>query len=150
MFLHPQVLLPAHGCYAVQSAHKPLWHPTRNGTGGVIPLAEAITQISFLEFLQRFGILIAPPQSPQSPVSNSLLEAAVQTTTPCKRLSECVYADICSSRHAFVRCGRSDVFLWCPLPYYWMLPAQTNHTAQHFVSACLYADGFSLSFLVFC
>ena len=57
--------------------------PTRNGTGGVIPLAEAITQISFLEFLQRFGVSIAPPQSPQPPVSNSLLEAAVQTTTPC-------------------------------------------------------------------
>ena len=56
---------------------------TRNGTGGVIPLAEAITQISFLEFLQRFGVLIAPPQPPQPPVSNSLLEAAVQTTTPC-------------------------------------------------------------------
>ena len=49
--------------------------PTRNGTGGVIPLAEAITQISFLEFLKRFGVSIAPPQPPQSPVSNSLLEA---------------------------------------------------------------------------
>ena len=57
--------------------------PTRYGTGGVIPLAEAITQISFLEFLQRFGVSIAPPQPPQPPVSNSLLEAAVQTTTPC-------------------------------------------------------------------
>ena len=57
--------------------------PTRNGTGGVIPLAEAIKQISFLEFLQRFGVSIAPPQPPQPPVSNSLLEAAVQTTTPC-------------------------------------------------------------------
>ena len=57
--------------------------PTRNGTGGVIPLAEAITQISFLEFLQHFGVSIAPPQPPQPPVSNSLLEAAVQTTTPC-------------------------------------------------------------------
>ena len=57
--------------------------PTRNGTGGVIPLAEAITQISFLEFLQRFGVSIAPPQPPQPPFSNSLLEAAVQTTTPC-------------------------------------------------------------------
>ena len=57
--------------------------PTRNGTGGVIPLAEAITQISFLEFLQRFGVSIAPPQPSQPPVSNSLLEAAVQTTTPC-------------------------------------------------------------------
>ena len=57
--------------------------PTRNGTGGVIPLAEAITQISFLEFLQRFGVSIAPPQPPQPPVSTLLLEAAVQTTTLC-------------------------------------------------------------------
>ena len=57
--------------------------PTRNGTGGVIPLAEAITQISFLEFLQPFGVSIAPPQPPQPPVSNLLLESAQQTTTPC-------------------------------------------------------------------
>ena len=57
--------------------------PLRNGTGGVMPLAEAITQLSFLEFLQRCGVSIAPPQSSQPPVSISLLEAAVQTTTPC-------------------------------------------------------------------
>ena len=57
--------------------------PTRNGTGGVMPLAEAITQLSFLEFLQRCGVSIAPPQPSQPPVSISLLEAAVQTTTPC-------------------------------------------------------------------
>ena len=57
--------------------------PTRNGTGGVMPLAEAISQLSFLEFLQRFGVSIAPPQPPQPPVSCSLLDAAVQTTTPC-------------------------------------------------------------------
>ena len=57
--------------------------PTRNGTGGVMPLAEAITQLSFLEFLQRCGVSIAPPQPSQPPVSISLLDAAVQTTTPC-------------------------------------------------------------------
>ena len=35
--------------------------PTRNGTGDVMPLAEAITQLSFIEFLQRCGVSIAPP-----------------------------------------------------------------------------------------
>ena len=57
--------------------------PTRNGTEGVMLLAEAITQLSFLEFLQRCGVSIAPPQPSQPPVSISLLEAAVQTTPPC-------------------------------------------------------------------
>ena len=64
--------------------------PTRNGTGGVIPLAEAITHISLLEFLQRCGVSIAPHQPSQPPVSNSLLEAAVQTTTPCKSPRMCL------------------------------------------------------------
>ena len=54
--------------------------PTRNVTGDVMPLAEAITQLSFLEFLQRRGIPIAPPQPSQLPVPISLLDAAVQTT----------------------------------------------------------------------
>ena len=57
--------------------------PTRNGTGDVMPLAEAITQLSFLEFLQRCGVSIAPPQPSQPPVPTSLQDAAVQTTPPC-------------------------------------------------------------------
>ena len=57
--------------------------PTRNVTGDVMPLAEAITQLSFLEFLQRCGVSIAPPQPSQLPVPISLLDAAVQTTSPC-------------------------------------------------------------------
>ena len=48
-----------------------------------MPLAEAVTQLSFLEFLQRCGLLIAPPQPPQLPVPISPLDAAVQTTSPC-------------------------------------------------------------------
>ena len=47
-----------------------------------MPLAEAVTQLSFLEFLQRCGLLIAPPQPPQLPVLISLLDAAVKTTPP--------------------------------------------------------------------
>ena len=53
--------------------------PIRNGTGGGMPLAEAITQLSFLEFLQRCGVSIAPPQSSQPTV----LDAIVQTAPPC-------------------------------------------------------------------
>ena len=48
-----------------------------------MPLAEAIPQLSFLEFLQRCGIPIAPPQPSQLSVSISPLDAAVQTTAPC-------------------------------------------------------------------
>ena len=45
-------------------------------------LAEAVTQLSFLKFLQRCNLLIAPPQPPQLPVPISLLDAAVLTTPP--------------------------------------------------------------------
>ena len=57
--------------------------PTRNVTGDAMPLAEANTQLSFLEFLQRCGIPITPPQPSQLSVSMSPLDAAVQTTPPC-------------------------------------------------------------------
>ena len=57
--------------------------PTRNVTGDVMCLAEAITQLSFIEFLQRCGIPIAPPQQSQLQVPISLLDATVQTTPPC-------------------------------------------------------------------
>ena len=45
-------------------------------------LAEAVTQLSFLEFLQRCNLSIAPPQPPQLPVLILSLDAAVQTTPP--------------------------------------------------------------------
>ena len=48
-----------------------------------MPLAEAVTQLSFLEFLQRCNLLIAPLQPSQLPVPISPLDAAVQTSSPC-------------------------------------------------------------------
>ena len=56
--------------------------PTRNVTGEAMPtsLAEAVTQLSFLEFFQRCNLLIAPLQPSQLPVPISLLDAAMQTT----------------------------------------------------------------------
>ena len=47
-----------------------------------MPLAEAITQLSFLEFLQRCGVSIGPLQPSQLPVAISLLDPAVQATPP--------------------------------------------------------------------
>ena len=55
--------------------------PTRNVTSEVMPLAEAVTQFLFFEFLQRCGLLIDPPQLHQIPVPISTLDAAMQTTS---------------------------------------------------------------------
>ena len=59
---------------------------TRNVTGEAMPtsLAEALTQLSFLEFVQRCNLLIAPSQPTQLPVPISLLDVAVQTASPCE------------------------------------------------------------------
>ena len=56
--------------------------PIRNDTGDVMPLAQAIMQLSFLEFLQHCGVPLAPSQPSQLPVPISLLDAAVQTNPP--------------------------------------------------------------------
>ena len=60
--------------------------PTRNVTGEAMPtsLAEALTQLSFLEFVQRCNLLIPPSQPTQLPVPISLLDVAVQTASPCE------------------------------------------------------------------
>ena len=60
--------------------------PTRNVTGEAMPtsLAEALTQLSFLEFVQRCNFLIAPLQPIQLLVPISPLDVAVQTTSPCE------------------------------------------------------------------
>ena len=122
--------------------------PTRNGTGDVMPLAEAITQLSFLEFLQRCGVSIAPPQPSQPPVPISLLYAAVQTTPPCDVSQEVStqtsdQQDTLSYDVAVQTSSHGAHIL--------SLDAAAQTTSPSTLSsACLYADGFSLSFLVFC
>ena len=83
MLLHPQVLFPAHCYHAVHSAHKSLWFPPDMAQVMTCRSLKAITQLSFLEFLQRCGVPIAPPQPSRPPVSISLQDATVQTTPPC-------------------------------------------------------------------
>ena len=60
--------------------------PPRNVTGEAMPTSfvEALTQLSFLEFVQRCNLLIAPSQPTQLPASVSLMDVAVQTASPCE------------------------------------------------------------------
>ena len=60
--------------------------PPRNVTGEAMPTSfvEALTHLSFLEFVQRCNLLIAPSQPTQLPASVSLMDVAVQTASPCE------------------------------------------------------------------
>ena len=62
MVLLLQELFPAHCSHAVQSAHKSLRIPPEMAHSDVMPVAEVITQLSLLDFLQRCGVSIAPLQ----------------------------------------------------------------------------------------
>ena len=82
--------------------------PTRNGTGDVMPLAEAITQLSFLEFFQRCGISIAPLH--QSPFHS--------WTLLCRRLNLVTSLRMCPRRRLISRSPRYLVMWQCrPLPH---------------------------------
>ena len=122
--------------------------PTRYGTGDDMPLADAITQLSFLEFLQRCGVSIALPRPSQPPVSISLQDATVQTTPPCD-VSHQVSTQT-SVQQDMLSC---DVAVQTSFSWYSYLILGcccADDPTQYLFSACLYADGFSLSFLVFC
>ena len=60
--------------------------PTRTVTDEAMPTSfvEALTQLSFLEFVQRCNLLIAPSQPTQRPAPVSLIDVAVQTASPCE------------------------------------------------------------------
>ena len=77
--VHPRA--SAHSYYTATSAHLFLRAP---GEAMPTSLAEALTQLSFLEFVQRCNLCIAPSQSTQLPASASLIDVAVQTAAPCE------------------------------------------------------------------
>ena len=84
--LRPHAPRLAHSYYMATSGSPVLAGPTRNVTGEAMPTSfdEALTQLSFLEFVQRCNVLTAPSQSTQLPASVSLVDVAVQTAAPCE------------------------------------------------------------------
>ena len=60
--------------------------PTRYVTGETMPTSfdVALTQLSFLEFVQRCNVLAIPSRSTHLPAPVSLVDVAVQTASPCE------------------------------------------------------------------
>ena len=140
--VHPQVSTQATNgttssgsAFGPQLPHGPisspvLAGPTRNVTGEAMPtsLAEAVTQLSFLEFLQRCNLLIAPLQPAQLPVSISLLDAAVQTTSPCDASQDASTqtSDQPVSSLSFDVAVQTSFHV--STPHLWTLPCRRSHT----------------------
>ena len=102
--------------------------PTRNVTGDVTPLAEAITQLSFLEFLQRCNLLIAPPQPPQLPVPTLLCRQPHLVTS----LRMCPRRRLISRSPRYLLTWQCRRFSTVPAPHPWMLPCRRSHTVLCF------------------
>ena len=104
--------------------------PTRNVTGEALPtsLAEAVTQLSFLEFLQRCNLLIAFLQPPQLPVPSSLLDAAVQTTSPCDASQDASTQTSDQHVSSFLLTWQCRRLSTVSTPHFWMLLCRRSHT----------------------
>ena len=150
MLLHPQVSLPAH-CYhasAVQLTSHCGTHPemAQEVSSRLQKPSRRSPSSSFYSASVSQLLLLSPPQPPVSQLHFWMLL--------CRRLHLVTSPRMCLRRRLINR-TRFGV-MWpsrrlsmVPLPYRWMLPAQTTSPST-LVSACLYADWFSLSFLVFC
>ena len=101
--------------------------PIRNVTGDVMPLAQAITQLSFLEFLQHCGVPLAPPQPSQLPVlSHSWMLL-------CRQTHLVTSFRMCPRRRLINRTPRFRLMWQCrrlptvSISYPWMLPCRRPH-----------------------
>ena len=114
MLLHPQVLFPAHCYHAVHSAHKSLRLPSE--------MAQEVSCRSLKRSRSSHFLSSHSAAESQPPVSISLLEAAVQTTTPCD-VSQEVYRTSFRVMWPFRRLSIVS------RPYHWMLLRRRPHPA---------------------
>ena len=147
MLLHPQVLFPAHCYHAVLSAHKSLRiPPDMTQEVSCRSLKRSRSSHSLSSFSAAESQLLLPSRLDHKfPSHFSMLL--------CRRLHL-----VTSPR----RCLRRRLIHWTRFCVMWpfkrlsMVPTLSlgcccaDDLTQYLVSACLYADGFSLSLLVFC
>ena len=100
-------------------------------------------------FLQRCSLVIALPQPSQLPVPNSLLDAAVQTTPPCDA-SQDVSTQTSDQQVSSLTFDVAVQTVFPQCPHLIFGRCRADDPTQYSISARFYADGFSLSFLVFC
>ena len=145
MLLHPQVLFPAHCYHAVHSAHNSLCFPP------------VLAQVMTCRSLKRSHSSHSW-NSYSAAESQSFLTSRLDHQFPsqfgmplCKRLHFVMVLNRCPRSRLFNRTRFRVMFrrlFMVLIPYPWMLLRRRPHPVL--VSACLYADGFSRSFLVFC
>ena len=152
MVLLLQALCPAHCYHAVQSAHKSLRvPPVMAQVMSCRSLKRSRSSHSLSSYSAAESRLLFPSRlSHQCPSHFWMLL--------CRRLHLVTSPRRCRRRRLINRI-RFRVTWQCrrlptvPISHPWMLPRRRPHPTpctQHRVSACLYADGFSISFLVFC
>ena len=148
--LRPHARRLAHSYYTATSAHLFLRAPTRNVTGEAMPtsLAEALTQLSFLEFVQRCNLLIAPSQPTQLPVPISLLDVAVQTASPCE-ISQDASTQTSDQPVSSLSLDVAVQTIFHSVRSSSLDAAVQDDPTQYSFSGRFYANGFSPSFLVF-
>ena len=124
---------------------------TRNVTGEAMPssLAEALTQLSFLEFVQRCNLLIAPSQPTQLPAPISFLDVAVQTAAPCE-ISQDASTQTSVQPVSSLSLDVAVQTIFHSVRFSSLDAAVQDGPTQYLSSGRFYADGFSPSFLVFC
>ena len=125
--------------------------PTRNVTGEAMPtsLAEALTQLSLLEFVQRCNLSIAPSQPTQLPAPISFLDLAVQTAAPCDISQDA------STQTSVQPVSSLSLDVAVQTIFHSVRSSSLDAAVQTvprsiFFLGRFYADGFSPSFLIFC
>ena len=104
--------------------------PTRNVTGEAMPtsLAEALTQLSFLEFVQRCNLLIAPSQPTQLPVPFHSWTSLCRPPHHVKSLRMLPPRRRTSLSPRYLLTWQCRRFSTVSVPHPWTLPCRRSHT----------------------
>ena len=131
--LRPHAPRLAHSYYTVTSAHLFLRAPTRNVTGDAMPtsLAEALTQLSFLEFVQRCTPLNCS-FSANSVTSPHFIPGrrCADRRTPVKSLRMLPPRRRFSLSPRYLLMWQCRRFSTVSVPHPWTLPCRRSHTVS--------------------
>ena len=128
MLLHPQVLLPAHCYHAVQSAHKPLWHP--------LETVQEVVSRSLKPSRRSPSSSFYSASESQLLLLNRLnhLFPTLFWRLLCRRIHLVTSLKMCLRRRLIIQTRFRAMWPFrrlslVPLPYHWMLLRRRSHPA---------------------
>ena len=128
MLLHPQVILPAHCCHAVQLAHKPLWHP--------LEMVQEVLSRSLKPSRRSPSLSFYSDSESQLLLLNRLnhLFPTLFWRLLCRRLHLTTPLRMCLRRRLFIQTRFRAIWPFrrlslVPLPFRWMLLRRRSHPA---------------------